>query len=116
MAVPRYQARPRPRARSGGYTGSGVSPAAPAVSVTVTSYESPCCATVYGPSAMYQVPGCRGPGRYPGVASSARTKNALRAPPDHPRNPRPPSSVPRESKSPDVEGVAGGAGRDGGLS
>lgn len=58
---PRYQARPRPFARSGGYTGSGVDPAGPNRRVTVTSYGSPSGATVYGPSAMFHVPARTGP-------------------------------------------------------
>ena len=60
---PRYQARPRPFARVGGYTGFGTAPGSPYVRVIVTSYASPCGATVYGPSAMCQVPGRTGPGR-----------------------------------------------------
>ncbi len=60
---PRYQARPRPLARSGGYTGSTASPGSPYVSVIVISYDRPCGATVYGPSAMCQVPSRTGPGR-----------------------------------------------------
>lgn len=78
----------------------GVVPGSPNRSVMETSYARPCGATVYGPSAMYQVPGRTGPGMYPGVASSARMKNSVRAPPDQPRKPLPPSSVPRSSKMP----------------
>lgn len=59
---PRYQARPRPLAREGGYTGSVAGAGFPYVRVIVTSYASPCGATVYGPSAMCQVPGRTGPG------------------------------------------------------
>lgn len=58
---PRYQARPRPLARSGGYTGVGVVPGSPKRRVIVTSYGSPSGATVYGPSAMFQVPARTGP-------------------------------------------------------
>lgn len=43
---PRYQARPRPAARSGGYTGRAAGPAAPYSNATVISYDSPCGATV----------------------------------------------------------------------
>lgn len=60
---PRYQARPRPPARSGGYTSSGAGADAPKRRATVTSYGSPSGATVYGPSTMCQVPAPRGPGR-----------------------------------------------------
>lgn len=108
-------AAPAP-ARSGGCTGSGVVPGSPYVSVTVTSYDRPCGATVYGPSARCQVPSRTGPGRYPGVASSARTKNSVRAPPDHPRNPSPPGSVPRSSKRPMSRALPGVPGGTDGLS
>ena len=59
---PRYQSRPRPLARYGapGKTPSPVYP--PERSVMVTSYARPSGATVYGPSAMLQVPGRTGPG------------------------------------------------------
>lgn len=60
---PRYQARPRHLARSGGYPGSGVRPAGPRRRVTVTSYGSPSGATVYEPRAMCQVPARTGPAR-----------------------------------------------------
>ncbi len=62
MAVAPVPGPPRPLARSGGYTGRGVRPGSPNVSVTVISYDRPCGATVYGPSAMCQVPARTGPG------------------------------------------------------
>lgn len=100
MAVAPVPGAPAPLARSGGWTGRGVLPGEPYVRVTVTSYARPWGATVYGPSAMCHFPDRTGPFRYPGVASSARMKNSLRAPPDQPRKPSPPRSVPRSSKMP----------------
>ncbi len=43
---PRYQARPRPLARSGGWTGTGAGADSPKRRVTVTSYGRPSGATV----------------------------------------------------------------------